>query len=137
MQIEIQSPQFPMTSALNHFLRRQIKGHLSPRTDLIRSVQAYMSDVNGLRGGADKRCRLVVRLSRAPAIVVESIDADLYRAIKRATQRLGRAVVRRKGKRTLARRRQGQPLTSADRPASGDAGSTERDRVALSEGGLS
>ena len=137
MQVEIQSPQFPMTTALNRFLRRQLEGHLSPCADLIRSVQAHMGDVNGLRGGADKRCRQIVRLSRAPAIVVESIDNDLYQAIRRATQRLGRAVVRRKGKRTLARRRQGQPVTPADPPASGDAGGIERHMVSLSEGGLS
>jgi len=137
MQIEIQSPQFPMTTALNHFLRRQVKGHLSPCADLIRSVQAHLSDVNGLRGGADKRCRLIVRLSRAPAIVVESIDDDLYQAIRRATQRLGRAVVRRKNKRTLARRRKGQAVMPADQPPSGDAGSIEQHRVSPSEGGLS
>lgn len=120
MQIEIQSPQFPMTTALNGFVRRQINDRLASCAERVRSVQAHMSDVNGQRGGNDKRCRLVVHLRRAPAVVVESVDADLYRAVRRGVYRLARAVNRRNGKRVFARRRSAAAADVAEMPATGD-----------------
>lgn len=120
MQIEIQSPQFQMTAALSDFVKRQLTGRLSSFAERVRSVQAHMSDINGQRGGADKRCRLVVHMSKAPAVVVESIDVDLYQAIRRASRRLERAVERRNGKRGLARRRRAVSPGPVTTPATDD-----------------
>lgn len=127
MQIEIQSPQFPMTTALNEYLKGQLKGQLSSLSERIRSVHAHMSDVNGQRGGADKRCRLVVHLSKTPTVVVESTETDLYQAIHRATNRLRRAVERRGRKRVVARRRQQLPMNLAEELSASSTASSSPD----------
>ena len=53
-----------------------------------------MDDVNGPRGGADKRCQIVARLTPTGEVRVQELDGDLYAAISRATDRLDRAVGR-------------------------------------------
>ena len=53
-----------------------------------------LSDINGPRGGADKRCHLQVLLAGLPDVVIEDVEVDLYIAINRATDRAGRTVVR-------------------------------------------
>ena len=63
-----------------------------------------LSDINGPRGGLDKRCLIEARLKHAPALVIEDIEADLYLAIDRATARTGRAM-----ERSLARQREFAP----------------------------
>lgn len=119
MEIQIESPQFPITAALSRHLRQQLRDNLAFCAERIRQVQAHLCDVNGQRGGADKRCRLVVRLSRAPRVVVESTETDLYVAIRRAANRLGRATARRIGRQ--ARLRRGGARRTADQDqAAGD-----------------
>ena len=54
--------------------------------DRIQRVVMRLSDINGPRGGADKRCHLQVVLAGLPDVVVEDIEADLYVAIDRASR---------------------------------------------------
>ena len=35
-------------------------------------------DINGPRGGIDKRCRIVVKLKRSGELTVEATDTDMY-----------------------------------------------------------
>ncbi len=112
MEIQIESPQFPTTKALRRYLKRRLQDHLAFGTERIRDVKAHLADVNGQRGGPDKRCRLIVRLNQAPEVVVESTDSDLYVAIRRSAGRVGRAVKRSIGK----RRRRDRPFFEQDQP---------------------
>jgi ribosome-associated translation inhibitor RaiA len=66
-------------------------GRLGPR---VRAVTAYLEDVNGPRGGPDKRCRLVARLAGGADVVVEDTGSDAQELIDRAANRLGRAAHR-------------------------------------------
>jgi ribosome-associated translation inhibitor RaiA len=54
-----------------------------------------LSDINGPRGGIDKRCQIEVQLKGTPNVVIEDVEADLYAAIDRAAERVGRTVARR------------------------------------------
>ena len=54
----------------------------------------HFDDVNGARGGADKRCRIIVTLIPSGSIRVEDTDSDLYAVVARAADRLARAVGR-------------------------------------------
>lgn len=59
------------------------------------SVTVRLSDVNGPRGGADKRCAVAVRLHRLRRqIIVEDIDAIAAVAISHAAARTSRALAR-------------------------------------------
>jgi putative sigma-54 modulation protein len=100
MQIDIQARQFSLTNALRSHAERRLRFALACCDDHIQQVVMRLSDINGPRGGADKRCHLRVLLTGLPDVVVEDTEADLYVAIDRATGRAGRTVGRR-----LARQR--------------------------------
>ena len=61
----------------------------------IQRVTVRLSDINGPRGGEDKRCHIALRLKGLPRLVIEDTEADLYVAIDRAAERAGRTVQRR------------------------------------------
>ena len=109
MQIDIQALDFPLTEALRSHAERRLRSALTCCGEHIRRVAMRLSDVNGPRGGADKRCRLQVVLAGLPDVVVEDTEGDLYVAIDRATDRAGRTLVRKIDRRqTLLR--QSDPL---------------------------
>jgi len=94
MQIDIQSRNFSLTNAMRSHAERRLRFALTCCDDHIQRVVMRLSDINGPRGGADKRCHLQVVLAGLPNVVVEDIETDLYVAIDRATDRAGRTVVR-------------------------------------------
>jgi len=109
MQIDIEARDFPLTDALRSHAERRLRSALTCCGEHIRRVAMRLSDVNGPRGGADKRCRLQVVLAGLPDVVVEDTEGDLYVAIDRATDRAGRTLVRKIDRRqTLLR--QSDPL---------------------------
>lgn len=62
---------------------------------LVRSLTVRLTDINGPRGGLDKKCLVAVRLTRPRhVIVIEDVDTDCYVAISRAAERTSRAVSR-------------------------------------------
>ncbi|MEW8691405.1 MAG: HPF/RaiA family ribosome-associated protein [Candidatus Thiodiazotropha endolucinida] len=95
MQIDIQARNFSLTEALRGYVQRRLRGVIACCNDYIQRVVVRLSDINGPRGGADKRCHIQVVLSGLPDVVVEDIEADLYVAIDQATDRTGRTVIRR------------------------------------------
>jgi hypothetical protein len=61
----------------------------------VRSLYVRLSDVNGPRGGSDKRCTIVIRLDGSRRlIVVDDVDADVMTAIGRGADRAAQAVTR-------------------------------------------
>ncbi len=95
MQIDIQARNFSLTDALRNHAERRLRCVLTCCDQRIQRVAMRLSDINGPRGGADKRCHLQVVLVGLPDVVIEDIEADLYVAIDRAVDRAGRTVVRR------------------------------------------
>jgi len=104
MQIDIQSHGFALTRALHEYAKRRLRFGLLHAGDRVRRVTVRLVDVNGPRGGIDKRCRIRVTLNGLAAVVIEDAEADLYRAIDRAADRLGRTVMRRLAHRNAAER---------------------------------
>ena len=94
MQIDIQARDFPLTDALRNHAERRMRFALTCCDDHIQRVVMRLSDINGPRGGADKRCHLQVVLAGLPDVVIEDTEADLYVAIDRATDRAGRTLIR-------------------------------------------
>jgi ribosomal subunit interface protein len=109
MQIDIQARDFSLTDALRSHAERRLHFALSCCDDHIQRIVMRLSDINGPRGGADKRCHLQVVLKGLPDVVIEDTEADLYVAIDRATDRAGRTVVR-KIDRQQTLSKQGRPL---------------------------
>jgi len=100
MQMDIQSQGFTLTVGLRDYLMKRLAYGLNHGDEYITRVTVRLSDINGPRGGTDKRCLIEVRLRQLPAVVIEDTEADLYVAIDRAAERAGRTLARR-----LARQR--------------------------------
>jgi putative sigma-54 modulation protein len=74
-------------------LERRLAFALGRFARRVRHVRALLSDENGLRGGADKQCRLQAR-TRVGLVQVEGCSADLHAAIDIAAERMQRTLAR-------------------------------------------
>ena len=68
-----------------------LEAGLSPIHPSLRSVEAYVTDLNGPRGGPDKRCRIVARLATGP-VIVSRIDRDPVAATSAAATQCRRVI---------------------------------------------
>jgi CBS domain-containing protein/ribosome-associated translation inhibitor RaiA len=87
-------------AADREYLRRKLGRRLGKFAPSIERVSVRIEDVNGPRGGIDKRCRIKIVLSGLPSVLIEDQHPDLQAAMDRALDRSARAV-----KRALQRRR--------------------------------
>lgn len=94
MIVDIHGQGFTVTPALAEHVRRRLGFVLTRHSDRIRRVAVRVGDENGPRGGVDKYCRIQVHLIDAPVAVIEDVGAELYAAIDRAADRVGRVVVK-------------------------------------------
>ncbi len=77
--------------ALLERVTRRVDQALRHVAGRIVEVHVWFGDVNGNKGGVDKRCRIVAQVARRAPIVVESHDVDFYRAADGAAAKLRRA----------------------------------------------
>ena len=122
MQIDIQARDFSLSDALRGHAQRRLRSALTCCDEHIQRVAMRLSDINGPRGGEDKRCHLQVVLAGLPDVVIEDTEADLYVAIDRATDRAGRTVVRKIDRRQSLLRQSGRPPPSDPQAADGPIG---------------
>lgn len=94
MRVAIQSSGFEMTNALRLYTEHRLATALGWARGHLRKLAVWLSDVNGPRGGVDKRCKIQVQLDSGREVIIEEREADLYAAIDRAAERADRAVVR-------------------------------------------
>jgi putative sigma-54 modulation protein len=94
MQIEIRTRGIEMTSALRQQIERRILFALDRFGAEVTSVLVRLDDINGPRGGVDKRCHIVVVGARIGALTVDEVDADVHMAVERALERAARTVRR-------------------------------------------
>lgn len=94
MQVNIQARGFEQTEALRAYVEKRLQFALIRFEDRIVRVAVCLSDVNGPKGGVDKNCHIQVRLNGLPDIVVKDTEADLYVAVDRAAERVGRTLGR-------------------------------------------
>jgi hypothetical protein len=79
---------------LKTFARRRLSRVLGPFAGRVRRVAVWLEDVNGPRGGEDKRCRIEVQLTRRGPVTVSGSATTEYAAIARAALRARRVLVR-------------------------------------------
>ena len=94
MNIEIRTRGFSLTPGLRTHVERRLEFALDRHAERVARVRVTIGDVNGPRGGEDKRCRVEVRLRGGGAVHATVVDADAYVAVGAAAHRVGRAVVR-------------------------------------------
>lgn len=94
MQISIKTRGFPLTEGLQNHTARRIRFAVGSASNRLRNIEVRLADDNGPRGGVDKRCTIRARLSGTSDIIIEHQESDLYVAIDRAADRLGRTLFR-------------------------------------------
>ncbi|MDP1525102.1 MAG: HPF/RaiA family ribosome-associated protein [Rhodocyclaceae bacterium] len=108
MNVQIHASDFTLTDGLREHIAWRVAYATNHGRDEVSRVIVHLSDINGPRGGVDKRCGVELRLKGAESLVVEDVQADLYVAIDRAFERIGRSMQRR-----LARRRKFVAMSAA------------------------
>ena len=99
MRMTIQANGFAITGALRAYIEQRLATALGWARDHMHKLIVSVSDVNGPRGGVDKRCKIQVQLGGKRDVIIEDTEADLYAAIDRAADRADRALVRQVGRR--------------------------------------
>lgn len=95
MQIVIRTRHTEMTDALRDRVQRRLHFAFDWAERSIGRISVVLSDLNGPRGGVDKRCRVLVVLPGWPDLIVEDTESDFAVAIDRAVDRAGRSLSRR------------------------------------------
>ena len=104
--IHVLARGFELSKALSGYAERRLRFALPLESARIQRVTATLSDVNGPRGGVDKKCRIQVVLTGRGKLVLEDTQPDAYVAIDRASERMAsrlyRVLQREKPRRRIA-----------------------------------
>jgi CBS domain-containing protein len=104
----IRSVGSELDAADKTYVRRKLGRNLGKFAPGIERTSVRVEDVNGPRGGVDKRCRIKVVLTGLPSVVVEqrhhSLQAALDGAMARAERAVRQATQRRSMKRLKPRK---------------------------------
>ena len=106
MQVEMRGVNYELGDDLKDHIERRLRFALGRFAARIARLTVRLSDVNGPRGGIDKRCRIAVALVPRGVMVIEGSGDDSFALIADAARRAGRAVRRELG----AARRRGRIL---------------------------
>jgi ribosome-associated translation inhibitor RaiA len=93
MQVLFKS-RHPQAAELRDLTERRVRFVLRRLGWLVPRAEVQMSDVNGPRGGVDKRCQVELRTDGAGAIVVASVASDWRTALDKALARAARFLTR-------------------------------------------
>lgn len=94
MPAYIRAADVEVDRADRDYIQRKLGRKLGKFGADIDRVSVRIEDINGPRGGGDKRCRIKVVLRRLPSVVVEEQHAALQAAMDGALERVGQTVTR-------------------------------------------
>jgi putative sigma-54 modulation protein len=94
MMIDLRSSTLPISEALREHIVRRLDFAVRRFASRVHRIVVRLVDVNGPRGGPDKRCRIIAHLSPSGSVIVEATDADAYAAASQAATRLDERVAR-------------------------------------------
>ncbi len=84
----------PHATELRDLTERRVRFTLRRLGWLVPRAEVQMSDVNGPRGGVDKRCQVELRTDGAGYVVVTSVAKDWRTALDQALARAARFLMR-------------------------------------------
>jgi len=93
MQVLFKS-RHPRATDLRDLTERRVRFVLRRLGWLVPRAEVQMSDVNGPRGGIDKRCQVELRTDGAGSVVVASVASDWRTALDNALARAARFLMR-------------------------------------------
>jgi putative sigma-54 modulation protein len=94
MEVDIRIKDTDLADAVRTYAARRIRFALGRFASRVGRIVVRISDINGKRGGVDKCCHIGAEVLPAGKVVLQQIDADLFTAIDRASERAGRTLRR-------------------------------------------
>jgi hypothetical protein len=113
MQVLFKSPH-PQATELRDLTERRVRFVLRRLGWLVPRAEVHLTDVNGPRGGIDKRCQIELKTEGAGSVVVASMASDWRTALDNALARAARYLMR-NWRRSSDSRRLRQRLVSVGR----------------------
>lgn len=92
MNIDLQARDFHLTSSIESQIRQKLKVVLNRFGHKIRNLRVVLSDVNGPKGGKDKRCAIKIEMHNLKTIVVDEVTSNMHESISRCSQRAKRTI---------------------------------------------
>lgn len=112
MNVHIQTQGFSLTPAISARVRDRLHKTMERYVDDIMSIDVFLKDLNGPKGGEDKTAVIRVRIRHLAPIAVTTTRSDLYKAIDESARRARRSV-RRIVRRKWSIRRRGLQYVAA------------------------
>ena len=94
MNISIRAQGFDVTAAIDAFVREEVRLTLARYADEIVTVDIFLKDTNGPKGGVDKQVLMHIHLRGLRPLALQTTRDELYGAIKIASKKAKRAVRR-------------------------------------------
>jgi ribosomal subunit interface protein len=95
MRLDIKTSGFDLTKGLRDHAQKRLEFALDWARHDVSRVSINLSDINGPRGGKDKRCQILIPLAGNRDVVIHDTESDLYAAIDLAAERASRTLERR------------------------------------------
>lgn len=99
MKIDIRFRGLDSSDLLREYVQRRVHSSLGRFAGLVDGVMVRIADVNGPRGGVDKRCQVGLSGAGLGTVNVETRHASAYRGVAVTLDRAARAVRRALGRR--------------------------------------
>ena len=94
MLIDIANRNLVLDETQKEWVERRLMFALARFASRIQRVTVTFADVNGTRGGADKECRIRVKLGSAGEVIVEGTDTSVEAVVAALVDRVARSVAR-------------------------------------------
>lgn len=95
MRIDLHCDGVEAAPGLRDYVTRRMRFAIGRFRDHIQWARVKVADVNGPRGGADKRCVVQLRLRNLPDVVFAITQLDVRVAVDEAADRVSRVLAQR------------------------------------------
>ena len=94
MNVNVRFKGFPPSPSLAEYMTDRAHQHLDRFGHRVSAVDVRISDINGPRGGRDKRCQIAIHVPGLPTLHLEELHESFYAAVDEAALRASRVVAR-------------------------------------------
>ncbi|MFT7404113.1 HPF/RaiA family ribosome-associated protein [Zhongshania sp.] len=98
MRINLKLRHVSINQGLEEYVRRRMDFALATRYPQTHQIDVTLSDINGPRGGEDKRCQVRIMMAGQSDIVIDDVQDNWQVAIDKAASRANRTFTRRLAK---------------------------------------
>lgn len=123
MNCDVRMDQVDLVNALRAYVQRRLQFKLGPHAGRVRALKFRLTEQDGTSGNGTKLCLLTAKLAPSGELTITETNADLYKAVGRAIERLKTALLRKiERQRSARRRRESVRYPTLNAPTAGDQG---------------